>query len=225
MLQVEPAARRSLVRASRRRIEAVIFDCDGTLVDSEPLANAALVEALAALGIHLSLEECMRRYVGGRMADCVADIEQRTGRKLPDSFVPDLRTRTSDVFRARLQPMDGAIDALGTLTLPACVASSGPMDKIQLSLGVTGLARFFAPDRVFSAYDVGAWKPDPKLFLHAADAMGVAPDRCAVVEDSRPGIEAGLNAGMRTFWFRPHGTVPDTVTALHQLADLPQLLA
>ena len=207
------------------RTEAVIFDCDGTLVDSEPLANAALVDALASLGIHLSLEECMRRYVGGRMADCVVDIERRTGRKLPASFVPDLRVRTSEVFRSRLQPMEGAAQVLRALTIPACVASSGPMDKIALSLGVTGLSQFFAPDRVFSAYDVGAWKPDPKLFLHAAEAMGVAPEHCAVVEDSRPGIEAGLNAGMRTFWFRPHGVIPESVMALHRLQDLPQLLA
>ena len=87
------------------------------------------------------------------------------------------------------------------------------------------MAKLVVPDRVFSAYDVGAWKPDPRLFLHAADALGVAPGRCAVVEDSRPGIEAGVNAGMHTFWFRPHSAVPDTVTVLHQLADLPHLLA
>lgn len=210
--------------AEMTRIDAVIFDCDGTLVDSEPLANAALVEGLAALGIHLSVEEAMQRYVGGRMADCVADIERRTGRKLPDSFVPELRARTSDVFRSRLQPMAGAVQTLEALAVPACVASSGPMDKIKLSLGVTGLARFFARDRVFSAYDVGAWKPDPKLFLHAAQAMGVAPQHCAVVEDSLPGIRAGTNAGMHTFWFRPRGAVPGTVTALHHLTDLPGLL-
>ncbi len=207
------------------RIDAVIFDCDGTLVDSEPLANAALVEALAALGVHLPLEESMRRYVGGRMADCVADIERRTGRKLPDSFVPELRTRTSEVFRSQLQPMDGAAQTLQALQVPACVASSGPMEKIQLSLAVTGLSRFFARDRVFSAYDVGAWKPDPGLFLHAARVLDVAPEHCAVVEDSLPGIQAGTNAGMRTFWFRPHGDVPDSVTALPHLTDLPKLLA
>lgn len=207
------------------RIDAVIFDCDGTLVDSEPLANAALVDALAALGIHMSLEEAMRRYVGGRMADCVADIEQRTGRKLPDSFVPELRTRTSEAFRSRLRPMEGAAETLAALTVPACVASSGPMEKIELSLGVTGLARFFARDRVFSAYDVGAWKPDPKLFLHAANALGAAPQHCAVIEDSLRGVQAGTNAGMPTFWFRPRGAVPDSVTALHRLMDLPKLLA
>ena len=207
------------------RIDAVIFDCDGTLVDSEPLANAALVDALATLNIHISLGEAMRRYVGGRMADCVADIEQRTGRKLPDSFVPELRTRTSEVFRSRLRPMEGAEETLAALMVPACVASSGPMEKIELSLGVTGLARFFARDRVFSAYDVGAWKPDPKLFLHAANMLDVAPQHCAVVEDSLPGVQAGTNAGMRTFWFRPHRAIPDSVTALHRLMDFPKLLA
>ncbi len=225
MEQAGPAAPGPSGRSNQHRIEAVIFDCDGTLVDSEPLANAALVEALAALGIHLSLEESMRRYVGGRMADCVADIERRTGRKLPDCFVPNLRARTSEVFRSRLQPMDGAAEILRSLQLPASVASSGPMEKIQLSLRVTGLARFFPRDRVFSAYDVGAWKPDPKLFLHAAQAMGVAPAHCAVVEDSLPGIQAGTNAGMQTFWFRPHGAIPGSVTALQRLTDLSKQLA
>lgn len=205
--------------------EAVIFDCDGTLVDSEPLAHRALVEYLETFGIELSLAEAMRRYVGGRMADCVADIERRTGRHLPATFVPELRARTSALFAAELQPMSGAEQTLAALQLPTCVASSGPPDKIRLSLTVTGLIRFFAPTRIFSAYDVGRWKPDPALFLHAAAAMGVAPRHCAVVEDSVPGIEAGTRAGMHTFWFRPPASLPDSVTALQHLTDLPQLLA
>lgn len=206
-------------------IEAVIFDCDGTLVDSERLANAALVECVAPFGLRMSTEDAMRAYVGGKMADCVADLECRLGRKLPDSFIPEVRKRTAEAFRAHLEPVEGALDVLQKLRLPFCVASSGPMEKIELSLEVTGLARFFASDRIFSAYDVGCWKPDPGLFLHAAQAMGVAPNRCAVVEDSLRGVEAGTNAGMRTFWFRPYGTLPRSVVALHRLRDLPDLFA
>ncbi|HEX7326306.1 MAG TPA: HAD-IA family hydrolase [Rhodanobacteraceae bacterium] len=209
-------------------IEAVIFDCDGTLVDSEPLAHQALVECLAPLGIHLSLTEALRRYVGGRMADCAADIERRTGRRLPDSFVPAVRARTSELFRSDLQPMAGAattLQALQALHVPLCVASSGPPDKIALSLGVTGLARYFAPEHVFSAYAVGHWKPDPALFLHAAAALGVAPKRCTVVEDSPPGIQAGVAAGMHTFWLHGRAPLPAAVTALPRLTDLPDLLA
>lgn len=206
-------------------IEAVIFDCDGTLVDSEPLANAALVECVAPFGLRMSTEDAMRSYVGGKMADCVADLECRLGRKLPDSFVAEVRKRTAEAFRAHLKPIEGALEVLANLRLPFCVASSGPMEKIELSLGLTGLAGFFARDRIFSAYDVGSWKPDPGLFLHAAHAMGVAPERCAVVEDSLRGVEAGTNAGMHTFWFRPQGPVPPAVVALHRLEQLPGLLA
>lgn len=207
------------------RIEAVIFDCDGTLVDSEALANTVLVEFAASFGLRMSVEEAMRRYVGGKMADCVADIEGRLGRKLPETFVPELRARTAATFRTHLKPVPGARDLLANLRMPFCVASSGPREKIELSLDVTGLARFFTRERIFSAYDVGFWKPDPRLFLHAAHAMGVAPHHCAVVEDSLPGVQAGTNAGMPTFWFHPHATVPDSVTALHRLMDLPKLLA
>jgi HAD superfamily hydrolase (TIGR01509 family) len=206
-------------------IEAVIFDCDGTLVDSERLANAALAECVAPFGLRMTAEQAMQAYVGGKMADCVADLECRLGQKLPDTFIPEVRRRTAEAFRMHLKPVEGALDVLQKLQLPFCVASSGPMEKIELSLALTGLARFFTGDRIFSAYDIGSWKPDPGLFLHAAKAMDVAPERCAVVEDSLRGVEAGTNAGMRTFWFQPHGPLPPSVEALHRLADLPALLA
>lgn len=206
-------------------IEAVIFDCDGTLVDSERLANAALAECVAPFGLRMTAEQAMQAYVGGKMADCVADLECRLGQKLPDTFIPEVRRRTAEAFRMHLKPVEGALDVLQKLQLPFCVASSGPMEKIELSLALTGLARFFTGDRIFSAYDIGSWKPDPGLFLHAAKAMGVAPERCAVVEDSLRGVEAGTNAGMRTFWFQPQGPLPPSVEALHRLADLPELLA
>jgi HAD superfamily hydrolase (TIGR01509 family) len=206
-------------------IEAVIFDCDGTLVDSERLANAALAECVAPFGLRMTAEQAMQAYVGGKMADCVADLECRLGQKLPDTFIPEVRRRTAEAFRMHLKPVEGALDVLQKLQLPFCVASSGPMEKIELSLALTGLARFFTGDRIFSAYDIGSWKPDPGLFLHAAKAMDVAPERCAVVEDSLRGVEAGTNAGMRTFWFQPQGPLPPSVEALHRLADLPALLA
>ncbi|MGH8112736.1 MAG: HAD-IA family hydrolase [Rhodanobacteraceae bacterium] len=207
------------------RIDAVIFDCDGTLVDSESLANTVLVECAARCGLRMTVEEAMQRYVGGRMSDCVADLERKLGRRLPDEFVPDVRARTTAAFRAGLEPVEGARELLQALRMSFCVASSGPAEKVELSLGVTGLLPFFASDRIFSAYDVGCWKPDPGLFLHAARAMGVQPARCAVVEDSRPGINAGIAAGMPTFWLRPPEDIPESVTPLARLADLPRLLS
>lgn len=93
---------------------------------------------------------------------------------------------------------------LRQLDRPYCVASSGPRDKIEHSLSITGLLGYF-PGRIFSAYDVGSWKPDPGLFLHAAETMGVAPERCAVVEDSVLGVQAGVAAGMTVFGYAPAG--------------------
>lgn len=207
------------------RIESVIFDCDGTLVDSELLANMVLVEYAASFGLHIPIEEAMRRYVGGKMADCVAGIETQLGHKLPETFVPELRARTAAAFRTHLRPMEGARDLLASLQVPFCVASSGPREKIELSLDITGLALFFTRERIFSAYEVGFWKPDPRLFLHAARVMGVTPERCAVVEDSLPGVKAGLAAGMPTFWFHPPPDMPKSVSALHNLTDLADALA
>lgn len=205
-------------------IDAVIFDCDGTLVDNELLANEVLVEYASGFGVPITLEEALECYVGGKMADCVEDMERRLGRKLPDSFVPELRARTAEVFRERLQAMEGAAEMLAALQVPCCVASSGPREKIELSLGLTGLLPRFE-GRIFSAYEVGHWKPDPRLLLHASQAMGVPPERCAVVEDSLPGIRAGLAAGMTTFAFRWPGALPDKTIALSRLQDLPTLIA
>ncbi|HMJ10840.1 MAG TPA: HAD-IA family hydrolase [Polyangiaceae bacterium] len=210
-------------------MKAVIFDCDGTLVDSEGLWHEVLVAAIAEHGLILSVAEANQAFRGGNMADCMADIEARLGRPLPADFVPVLRTRTADVFRTRLRPIEGAVELLQSLSRssrPVCVASSGPREKIELSLSLTGLWPFFE-GRVFSSYDVGVWKPDPGLFLHAAQAMGVAAEDCAVVEDSLPGIRAGLAAGMTVFAFQPHDVdprVPSEVTILKNLLELRGLL-
>jgi HAD superfamily hydrolase (TIGR01509 family) len=211
-------------------MKTIIFDCDGTLVDSEVLSNEVLVEAVAEHGLVLSLDEAISAFRGGKMADCVAHLEARLGRQLPPHFVPDLRSRTADAFRTRLRPVAGAVEliqSLSALSHPICVASSGPMGKIELSLSLTGLLPFFK-ERIFSSYDVGVWKPDPGLFLHAAKAMGVAPRDCAVVEDSLPGIRAGVAAGMTVFAFQPHEVdpnIPAEVTVLKGLLALRCVIA
>lgn len=211
-------------------MRAIIFDCDGTLVDSETLSNEVLVEAVGEHGLVLSVYEAMSAFRGWKMADCVAQLEARLGRRLPATFVPDLRARTAHEFRSRLRPVEGALElvqSLSKLPVSICVASSGPMEKIELSLSLTGLLPFFEA-RIFSSYDVGVWKPDPGLFLHAADAMGIAPRDCAVVEDSLLGMRAGLAAGMTVFAFQPHGVDPSTpaeTMPLMKLMDLRGLLA
>jgi HAD superfamily hydrolase (TIGR01509 family) len=203
-------------------MRAVIFDCDGTLVDSEFLSNEVIVEMVAEHGLVLSVDEAVRSFRGGKLADCVADLEARLGRSLPADFVPSYRARVLDAFRTRLRPVDGALELVRSLSQTICVASSGPVDKIELSLSLTGMLPFFA-GRIFSSYEVGSWKPDPGLFLHAARAVGAAPAECAVVEDSLPGIRAGLAAGMTVFAFQPDGKdadMPPQVTVVKSLLEL-----
>jgi HAD superfamily hydrolase (TIGR01509 family) len=176
----------------------IIFDCDGVLVDSEPLANRVLAEAVCELGLTLTPEETMTSFRGWKMADCIAALSERLGRPLPENFTATIRARTAEVFRNELQAVPGVHDALARITGPVCVASSGPREKIHLALSVTGLLQFFE-GRVFSSYDIGSWKPSPDLFLHAAASLGFQPGSCAVVEDSTFGIQAGIAAGMHVF--------------------------
>lgn len=208
-------------------MKAIIFDCDGTLVDSETLTNEVLVEMAAEHGLAIPLSEAVARFRGKKLAECVAEIEQSLQRPLPQDFVAQFRSRTSDAFRLRLQPVEGAIDLLRSLKQQFCVASSGPREKIELSLSLTGLLPFFR-NAIFSSYDVGTWKPDPGIFLHAARVMGVETSDCAVVEDSLPGIQAGLAAGMQVFAFQPVQSdlpIPRTVTVIRHLSELRSRLA
>lgn len=205
---------------------AIIFDCDGTLVDSEVLGNEVLVEMAADHGLVISLEEAMADCRGRKMAECVSMLEARLGRSLPADFVPRFRSRMSAAFRDRLRPVDGAVELVSSLRQPFCVASSGPREKIELSLSLTGLLPYFR-NAIFSSYEVGVWKPDPGLFLHAARGMGVVPADCIVVEDSLPGIEAGIAAGMRVIAYQPHepdDRIPDAVSIIQHLSELTTLV-
>ena len=185
------------------KFQAVIFDCDGVLVDSELLAAQVFVECVADLGLDMALEEAIGAYKGKKLAVCVADVERRLGRSVPNSFITDFRTRSAEVFQARLQPIpgvEGVIETLRSLSIPFCVASSGPREKIEANLTITGLLSYFQGN-IVSAYEVGSWKPDPSLFLHAAQTLGAAPRTCAVIEDSLPGVQAGVAAGMTVYGY------------------------
>lgn len=223
-MRERPPAARGTGNGARdeRRIEAVLFDCDGVLVDSERVAAECIVEFAARFGARFELEEALERFTGARMADNLRDIEERGKCTLPDDFERDLRAHMAVQFETRLEPIDGAAALVGALDLPYCVVSNGPRAKMEATLRIAGLLEHFA-GRIVSAYEVGVWKPDPGLFLHAARMLGVPPERCAVVEDSDYGIAAGVAAGMQVFALVPEEraeALPDAVVAVASLAAL-----
>jgi len=210
------------------RFGLVIFDCDGVLVDSEHLGHAVMIEAVRELGLDIGLGEAMARFRGRRMNECVIDIERELGRPVPESFADDVRARMLDRFRLEMHPVAGIEAVLDELTVPYCVASNGAMEKIRTTLGGSGLLPRFE-GRIFSAYEVGFWKPDPGLFLAAAAFFQVEPARCAVVEDSLPGIRAALGAGMTAFGYTPPGVGSakidiEGVVTFSSMRELPALL-
>jgi HAD superfamily hydrolase (TIGR01509 family) len=209
-----------------KRFAAAIFDCDGTLVDSEELGNGVLAEMVSEQGLPLSIAAATAEFRGMKLAECLRFVEQRLGRRLHEGFVPEFRARSAAAFRAHLRPIAGAAELLNALSIPFCVASSGPREKIELSLSLTGLLPLFG-ERIFSAYEVQSWKPAPDLFLHAAQSLGAAAADCAVVEDSWPGISAGLAAGMTVFAYQPaerDPRIPGDVQVVTRLLDLLPLL-
>ena len=210
--------------------ELVIFDSDGVLVDSEVIALTVFANVAAEEGMAISVEEAVRLFRGVKMAECVREIERRLGRGVRETFVADVRQATALAFDAELKPVAGIHEALAEIKVPVCVASNGPVSKLTHALGLTRLLGHFE-GRIFSAYEVGSWKPDPGLFLHAAQTMGVHPSACVVVEDLLSGARAAKAAGMKVLGFA--GGHPDAARELapicddvfHRMGDLPALLA
>ncbi len=205
-------------------IEAVIFDCDGTLVDSERLCFQALVEGLAARGVTVDADALDQQYAGCNLEGVLRELGERHGVELGEAFLASMSAREREIARTELRPIDGVEAVLAGLTLPRCVASNAPLEKMRFSLGHTGLLPHFG-EALHSAYCVQAWKPDPTLFLHAARALGVRPEACVVVEDSVVGATAGVSAGMRTLFYNPREkAVPEGCEGFGHMALLLELI-
>lgn len=207
-------------------MRAVIFDSDGTLVDSEAPGLDVVYTLAREAGLTLGREQAHDRFRGVRMAEVAAFIAAQLpqcGPSFATEFTQRVRVAMAARFQQGLSPMPGAKALVERLRLPFAVATNGPREKIEQTLRLTGLRPYFE-DRVFCAYEVGHFKPDPGLFLHAAGALGIEPSCCAVVEDSLPGITAGLAAGMRVFALQPARRLPDhlaaRVTCIDSLEDL-----
>ena len=208
--------------------ELVIFDCDGVLVDSEPISNAVLARLLGEEGLRMSVAQARRSYQGLTLAQVQASAEHTLGRPLPAGWLERYQRERLQAFREGLAAVDGArecVERVRGAGVRVCVASQGSLAKTRSSLQMTGLLGLFDAGALFSAESVAAGKPAPDLFLHAARTMGSAPAACAVVEDTPSGVRAAVAAGMPV-----HGYAADSderalaqagALILHSLAELP----
>ncbi|MER7498218.1 HAD family hydrolase [Streptomyces pharetrae] len=209
------------------RYDLVIFDNDGVLVDSEPISNRHLAAYLTELGHPTTYEDSIRDYMGSAMHRIHDLILERTGQRLPEDFDDVFHARVFAAFEQELKAVSGAAEVLEKLAaegVPYCVASSGSHERIRVGHRAAGLERWFDDERIFSWQDVGRGKPAPDLFLYAAQRMGVAPERCAVVEDSPLGVRAAVAAGMDVYGFTAMTPAGKLAGATGLFSDMGELL-
>lgn len=180
--------------------KCILFDCDGVLVDSEVLGCQAFVDLANEHGAGIDIEYALKHFKGGHLRDSIRQVEEIIARPLPESFIPEYRKRSTEVFKTELQPIDGIKSVLDSLEVPFCTASSGPMKKITENLKTTGLYSYFEGN-IFSCYDIEKWKPDPAIYLLAAKTMGFEIKDCLVIEDSTAGAMAAKNGGFDVYGF------------------------
>lgn len=195
MAQTRPEGSTTRTCAANGSRGLVIFDCDGVVVDSESLAIATLAEFLQGIGLPVGEAYVYRAFLGRSWSAVQARLQADYGLRLSEVEVVAYRDFLLERFRASVQAMPGVVEAVAALDRPFCVASSSTPERLEVALDKAGLKERFSP-HIFSATLVRHGKPAPDLFLHAAQAMGVAPCDCLVIEDSPAGIEAGLAAGM-----------------------------
>lgn len=209
-----------------KEIQLIIFDCDGVLVDSEALSNGVVAEMLSLQGLPMSAEEGVRYFAGTSMKYIQEYYHRQMGVHLPDDFEQRYRKRSFEVFEERLEAVPGIREALEAIQLPRCVASNGPINKIEFNLKVTNLQHFFG-DHIFSAYQIKKWKPLPDLYLHAAKQMGYEAQRCLVIEDSVAGVQAAKAAGMRVIGYAAGHSTEQALSeagaeVIYSMKNLPQ---
>lgn len=216
--------------------EAVLFDCDGVLVDSETITNGVLRDMLEELGWKLSADECMRIFIGKAVKDEAAMIEAHTGQPLTEDWMVRFRERRNSRLMHEVKAIDGAVDAVKQLHARlqgriAC-ASGADRPKVEMQLAKCGLLPYFE-GRIFSGHDLPRSKPAPDVYLAAARAVNVAPQRCLVVEDTVTGVMAGIAAGATVWGYSPPEAGHDAPAALRRagaieiftrMGDLPSLV-
>ena len=217
--------------------DAVLFDCDGVLVDSEPITNRVLAEMLGELGWAISVADAMRIFVGKAVRDEAARIEQHTGVAITADWLAQFRARRDAALEAELVAIDGAPAALHAVYQAVAgrvaVASGADLSKVRMQLDKVGISDYFG-EHVFSGHDLPRSKPHPDVYLAAAHALAADPSRCAVVEDTVTGATAGVAAGATVFGYCPAQAGADAAAALRNagvsavfsdMETLPALLA
>lgn len=209
--------------------DGIIFDCDGVLVDSERLGVHIDRQVLKEVGLDFTIEEIVSTFMGKSDTHFIDTVESLLGRPAPENWLEEISRRYNEAFERELTPVPGVVEALNQLTLPHCVASSGTHEKMNFTLGKTGLLNRFE-NLLFSSTQVSRGKPHPDLFLFAADQMGWKPERCLVVEDSEAGVQAGLAAGMKVAayaggFLKHDNTEHENLIVIQEMAELPRLVS
>src|SRR4051794_31226529 len=220
-----------------KRFDAVLFDCDGVLVDSEGITNGVLREMLEELGWKLTPAECMRIFLGKAVKDEREIIEARTGRPLTEEWFVRFRERRNEGLLAAVQPIRNAVPAVAAISgrVQGRIACCSGADrwKVEMQLAKCGLLPWFE-GRIFSGHEMPRSKPAPDVYLAAMAPLGVVAQRCLVVEDTVTGVTAGIAAGCTVYGYSPPEAGHDTPAALRaagacviftDMADLPGLLA
>jgi HAD superfamily hydrolase (TIGR01509 family) len=209
----------------------VIFDCDGVLVDTEPVSNRVMADAIGEVGLPMSTEEVTDAFEGMRLGDIAAEVERRLGKELPARWVEAFEERRAAEFRKGVEAIPGVADALvsiGAAGIRTCVASQASRQKMELTLGLSGLIEHFEESSLFSSRMVERGKPYPDLFLLAARSMGSDPAACVVIEDGVFGARAGRLAGMEVLGYATDGRgerlAREGAKTFESMAELPSLL-
>jgi len=209
--------------------ELVIFDCDGVLVDSEPITSRVFTEMLNELGLAITMNQVFEQFVGNSLAYCLERARQLLKRDVPADFAQRYQQRAAEALQRELKAVPGIEGVLEAIQVPYCVASNGSMEKMQVTLGMTGLLPRFK-DRLFSISEVARGKPHPDIFLYAAEKSGTSPSACAVIEDTSTGVAAGVAAGMTVFGYCAITPAQRLIDAgahytFDRMSELPSLLS
>lgn len=204
----------------------LLFDCDGTLVDSEPILAAEMSANLSALGLPFTPSDYMGEFRGARFINIVTELQRRHGAVDPDALrhgEATMRSRLAERLASEVTPLPGVREALNALaSYPRAVVSNGPEVKIRTGLSTSGLSDYFG-DRLFSGYTAQCWKPDPCLYLHAATLMGYEARECVAIDDSIVGVKAALAAGMQVIHLNRFPDVETTPEGAIQISNMHQL--